>query len=287
MASLIESIGGSTRIIFAYDIQNASAHAYAEVYLGNEGTSHAEDILHWLRSEYNVQILPGINKTGGEIWLNLDWGSDPAKAAYPGGLNFGEGSKKVFREVIWETDQKVPPKIVPIIDTMDSIQGWETIKDDKGSAVNISSIPGKKGNAIQISYDLKEDGWVGISRQIDPKLLMQAFGLNFSYFSMGNQNTMELRFEYENETPFGISWTNSKTDAWSFQKALYTDFKCLDLRNRIGFKLENVRKIEFIISNHPEGSAGSGTMILDNVRGVMAISVGSPWARAEEERETA
>ena len=66
-----------------------------------------------------------------------------------------------------------------VIDTMDSTFGWETGNDDKGSSINIKSIPGRTGNAIEISYDLKEWGWVEIFKEINPEILSGTKGINF------------------------------------------------------------------------------------------------------------
>jgi WD40 repeat protein len=289
MASLIESIGGSTRISFAYDMQNKSAHSYAEVYLGDDGDPGVVDIRRWLKDEYNVDEIVGINRTGDEIWLNLDWGSNSTKAAYPGGPSFGNQSQKTIRKIIWESDQKVFPKIVPVIDNMDSTDDWETVKNHHESAISIDSTPGKNGNGIQISYDLTKGGWVGISKRIDPALLMESTGLNLYYYYTGNKNYIELRLVCDDGKAFGASWSISKTEAWSSQNVLYSNLKPLDSKysyelNKTGFNISKVRKIEFIISTPQDNTANLGTIILDDVKGTMAIPVGSPWARAEKER---
>jgi len=293
MASLVQSIGGSARVTFAYDNDNQSGHAYSELYLGENGTSEVDQIVDWLKSEYRVEDLPGINKTGSEVWLNLDWGEDITKGAYPGGYYFGEGVKDVSRNVVWEPEKKVSPVIVPVIDDMESTDGWQTINDGKGSNITIRTAPGKKGNSLQLSYDLKEGSWVGISKEVDPNVLSVVAGLNFSYFMMDNQNTVEMRLIYEDGTAYGASWSNLRTDTWSSQKTLYTNLKCLYSENQSDpckdFNTSEVSKLEFRISNDPNkgNQAGSGTVLLDEVRGLMAIPVGSHWARAEEAREKA
>jgi len=294
MASLIQSIGGFSRVIFAYDYDNQKGHAYTELYLGN-GTSEVNETINWLKREYQIKYLPGINRTGDEIWLNLDWGNDNTKAAYPGGPYFGEGSRNVKRDVVWPRfpNHLMPPAIVPMIDSMDSVEGWQTLNDNKGSIIKIDSIPGKKANATQISYDLKEGGWVGISKEIDPYNLSSVAGLNFSFLMMEKQNTIEMRLVYNNGTAFGVSWSNLKTKSWQSQKTLYTNLKCSSPGNKWdlerNFNISSVRSIEFIISNSPDAGdqAGQGAILLDEVRGLMAIPTGSAWERAEKEREIA
>jgi PKD domain/Transglutaminase-like superfamily len=86
LASLIDSIGGTPRIILANG--PAGGHAYTEVYLGKMGgqDKNLDRILSWLRSEYRVnEIYYHTNPISGEIWLNLDWWKDTNGANHPGG----------------------------------------------------------------------------------------------------------------------------------------------------------------------------------------------------------
>jgi hypothetical protein len=84
MASMIESVGGSARLIGAYR-QNA-AHMFAEVYIGHtqqEANLAANYIgsLDQLRQYGAKQLHYRTDKDG--CWLNLDW-----SAGYPGGPYF-------------------------------------------------------------------------------------------------------------------------------------------------------------------------------------------------------
>ena len=58
MASLVESIGGTTRIILAFN-NSTGGHAYAEVYLGNlnDQDDQVNDIIDWLKKEYSTMIF--------------------------------------------------------------------------------------------------------------------------------------------------------------------------------------------------------------------------------------
>jgi len=290
MASLLQSIGGSTRIIFAYDEQNNTGHAYTEVYLGERDSPQVDSLLHWLKKEYKVEEIQGLNNTTNETWLNLDWGSDIAEAAYPGAAYFGEGCNNIKKYIIWESNTQNPPTIVPIIDDMESIDGWKMINDTDGSSINISSNLGKEnGNAIQISYDLKEIGWVGILREINPEMLSMSSGLKFSYFGMERQDDIELRLEYDDGTTFGISRKPIiGDDMWHSVDAFYSDFECLissGQNKSLELDLNKIKFIEIIISsNDDEEIVGHGDIIVDDLRGVMAIPSASPWARIEEQK---
>jgi PKD repeat protein len=87
MASMVESIGGTTRIVLARGPE--SSHAYAEVYLGNVLTDNktVTQIVNWLKEKYNKKdITTTKNLSSGDVWLNLDWGKNIFLAAdCPGG----------------------------------------------------------------------------------------------------------------------------------------------------------------------------------------------------------
>jgi hypothetical protein len=66
-----------------------------------------------------------------------------------------------------------------IIDTMDSTSGWR--RDKYEGSINIKSVPGRTGNATEISFDLKEWGEVSISKIINPEILSNKEGIRFLY----------------------------------------------------------------------------------------------------------
>jgi tetratricopeptide (TPR) repeat protein len=107
MSALIESIGGTTRIILASN-NSTGGHAYAEVYLGSLGVqdNHVEEIIKWLEEKYNSdKIYTHIDTDTKDVWLNLDWGDETGNAR-PGGPFF-KGSKHILLS-IRDKYQKVP-----------------------------------------------------------------------------------------------------------------------------------------------------------------------------------
>ena len=96
MAALVESIGGTTRIILARN-NTTGGHAYAEVYLGNLNASNnqVDDIIHWLKQKFNTnKIYTHIDTDTKDVWLNLDWGTDEEGNVHPGGP-FYQGDKHI------------------------------------------------------------------------------------------------------------------------------------------------------------------------------------------------
>ena len=189
-----------------------------------------------------------------------------------------EGIKPTSTPPITSTPTPSPtPTPTYITVKMDTTSGWEIDKDDKGSLINIKSVPGRTGNAIEISYDLKEEGWVAIYKEINPEILSNKEGIQFFYKGSGEPNTIQLGLKYRDvdETIFGVS-LDRKTVAedWVSIEVPYTYFdcwwpddNCLHYGNKLDLK--NVRKIGFGIENYPgEGDVnGSGRLIIDDVQG--------------------
>jgi len=179
------------------------------------------------------------------------------------------------------THTETPPSTTTnIIDQMESTMGWYTYKDDKGSSINKKSILGRTDDGIEISYDLKEWGWVLISKNINSGKLSEYEGLRFYHKGSGDPNTIELKLIYEDTTTFGVVWHGATVaDDWVSVEVQYSDFycwwpadNCLHYGNELD--LEKVRKIEFGISNKPDGGDiyGSGWVIIDDVQGIASES---------------
>ena len=93
-AAVIQSIGGSTRIITANDAQG-NGHAYAEVYL-TQNKADIQPLANTICIRYHCNSInyhEYKNSQGNtEYWLNLDWQSN-----YPGGPFFrDDGTTHIF-----------------------------------------------------------------------------------------------------------------------------------------------------------------------------------------------
>jgi len=156
LCSLIESIGGTTRIIVVKDNSERSAHAYPEVYLGKLYNSQVENTTNWLKHKYQTnEIFMHIDNESKDVWLNLDsglypweWETHPRKA-HPGGP-FRPGDE----HIILYSDSDRLGKLVPIASSIYSdtkIQnGW--IEPYKGTILP----PPKKGS-INKDNKINED----------------------------------------------------------------------------------------------------------------------------------
>ena len=111
MSALIENIGVSTRVIFAYG--PGGGHAYTEVYLGKVGAEdqRVERIIDRLMDQYDIaNVNTHKDLKTDEVWLNLDWSAD-----YPGGP-FYDAEKNVVLRVRDGYDESPvnPPNELPL-----------------------------------------------------------------------------------------------------------------------------------------------------------------------------
>jgi hypothetical protein len=87
MSSLVESIGGTTRVILAHNDSGQRGHAFAEVYLGKG--DQVEKIIDWLKKRYELnEVFTDVDTDTKEVWLNLDWWAD-----HPGGTSGDQFTK--------------------------------------------------------------------------------------------------------------------------------------------------------------------------------------------------
>ena len=113
MASLLESVGGTTRIILAYG--QTRGHAYTEVYVGPVGDNSTKAIMNWLRNKYRCNNIQGhLTEEDNSFWLNLDW-----NGTHPGGPLYSSERQSIalIRDNDIKTVVKLPPEYRPRIAT--------------------------------------------------------------------------------------------------------------------------------------------------------------------------
>ena len=138
MSALVESIGGTTRIVLASN-NTTGGHAYAEVYLGqlNKPNSQVDAVINWLKQQFETdKIFVNINTSTKEVWLNLDWWPDEKGTPRPGGPFF-TGDKNIVLYIRENySKSKIPlklpektnkqPKLISLISDRPSPQGAGT-----------------------------------------------------------------------------------------------------------------------------------------------------------------
>lgn len=98
MASLVESIGGTSRIIVAYDA-DGEAHVYAEAYFA-ESEKYTQELIDTMALRYGYLWVNWHYDNTGECWINLD-----RTAKHPGGDLFEStrGELVVWSDGSYET----------------------------------------------------------------------------------------------------------------------------------------------------------------------------------------
>lgn len=189
----------------------------------------------------------------------------------------------------------VTPTLVPtatpsqdLIDSMEIPSNWipsfcdEGCSESRGASVIFHDlVSGKNGKAIEIIYDVKDLGWVLITKRVDYQVLSGTSGIGFAYKGNGAPNTIELKLLLRypgdsRDTAFGASW-NGKTDTddtWIDLEALYNkDFTCwfpedLCKQHSNVLELTAVKRIDIAISNKPGDTAGPGKVAFDDLVGI-------------------
>ena len=206
--------------------------------------------------------------------------SDVSTGVYPITIRGkgGDGKKQTCEYTLTVNPTPVMPTPTPtitpipvitssIIDAMNNTWGWETHREDNKSSIDITSILGMTGNAIEISYDLKEKGSVSIYKEINPEKLFEKEGILFFYNASGGPTTLIIGLEYEDTTQFVSSGRATATDNWVPVEVPFHLFTSWDGDSELD-DLQKVRKIVFIIENRPEQGDvyGSGWVIIDDVQ---------------------
>ena len=158
------------------------------------------------------------------------------------------------------------------IDGMES--GWRAYKDRMGATqVEVDSTNGVKGGALEISYYLVRDGWVGISKNVSENQdnISSAEEIGFFYKIGGTQNAIEMRLTDKNGTVFGHSWGAVPIfNNWTQLRAKLEDFECRNPGDGgpCDEKLDwdNITNLAFFVSDR-EGRMGGieGWIALDEV----------------------
>ncbi len=165
------------------------------------------------------------------------------------------------------------------------------VKDSANQNVKIFTQVTAQGivdNAIQISYDLENGGWVSIWKTVDPQALSNSAGISFYYEGIGASNTLEvkLRLLYPGDTEETYFYTSKQinTDThgnWTRVKAPFTSFVCkhpahlcVDPQTGEPCALDpaKVVKIDFGIATIGSNEAGAGTVKLDDVVGLTVVA---------------
>jgi hypothetical protein len=154
MSALVESVGGTTRIILARN-NSTGGHAFAEVYLGrmDAKNSHVTEVIDWLKQQFHTdKIYSHIDTDTKDVWLNLDWGADEKGNAHPGGP-FYLGDKYMvlcIRDQYGNTPLNVPENELPVASSSQrrSAEDAASQFSPAANALSVSPVSVSPGEAI-------------------------------------------------------------------------------------------------------------------------------------------
>ena len=155
-------------------------------------------------------------------------------------------------------------------------KGWKTYKrEESNPLIDIASISGRVDNAIEVTFDIQRDSWVGISKDITPGLLSGTSGIFFIYKGEGKPNTLEFKLIDEQGTVFSVLWNSATVtnDKWILLGVLYDQFECWKTtgicpdNQVLNLEPAKIVKIDFAFSNKvdTEDEPGSGKVIIDDI----------------------
>lgn len=171
------------------------------------------------------------------------------------------------------------PSLPPvIIDPMEEMTTWTTYGDE-ASTMSVTTTSGITGNAVEITFELQEWGWMGLSQEIDPQALQGTTGIRFFHRGNGAPNTIEFKVLYapnaQGESAiFSVLWPGvTATENWESLEVRYDDLSCWEETPcEPGETVDpaQVWKIDFAVSNkaHLGDEPGAGVVVIDEVQGV-------------------
>lgn len=182
------------------------------------------------------------------------------------------------------TPTMTPAPTAVVIDGMESLAGWGRFNDAFGSAINISTTAeGMLDNAMRVDFDLKQGGFVGISKVIAPAPLSGTQGLRFFYTGAGPTDTIELKLLYKPDANgkgevFSYSQREiAGADHWVVFEQGYSAFDCGDTCKVPGQKVDPARvwRMEIAVSHQLAGAPGVGHVILDQIEALKSFPCAS------------
>lgn len=184
----------------------------------------------------------------------------------------------------------IPTPVPNLIDSMDKLANWKiSFCDDEcgkehggSSSIFTSLVPGETTEAVEVLYDLKEAGWVVITKNVDYQTLAGTIGMGFSYKGSGAPSTIEFKLlvRYPDTTEdmiFGayMPHRTSTENEWIHVDELYDqDIKCLSPADLCALypstlaSLKYIQRIDFAISHKPGDTPGLGKVVFDNLVGI-------------------
>jgi len=163
-----------------------------------------------------------------------------------------------------------------VFDTLDDVSTWKTQSFTETTQAFVVSLPGRRNKAAAISYSLREEEWILMTKDIQRGDLKGTEGISFYYAGSGAPNTIELKLFYENSIIFSAERNRAtNTPGWERFETPYTSFTCwpgTGCSEKDKLNLDRVVKMDIAVSSKNGGEPGSGIVLVDDLQFI------KPWS---------
>lgn len=183
---------------------------------------------------------------------------------YLGNLGFGHFDNADFQQIALSLNNfaDTPLWNDDVLEDFEIKTGWNNSQSD-GASLKINTVPGKEGGALELDYDLGNDGqyrWILIEKDVY-LTLPEKYTFKFFVKAEGDANTLEFKLIDANSSTFGKKLDISSTNGeW---KEMAIDSADISYWWNGDKKLDRIRKISFAISTK---SGGKGKVSIDKLR---------------------
>ena len=153
----------------------------------------------------------------------------------------------------------------------EALAAWEVYSDGR-SPIELSAAPGRFGEAVEITFELVERGYVGLSRAVEPGALSDKAGIAFFYQAAGAPQTIELKAIDGRGATYGRQLDPEPTGEGQW-KVLAVPFEVLACWPDTGCQApervrpEEIQRLDFAVANKPDrgDQPGQGVVRLSDI----------------------
>ncbi len=149
--------------------------------------------------------------------------------------------------------------------------GWRTQVDKNGSKLSLATIREEVVDALEMSYDIVNEGWVLIAKEFAPGALSEIKGIGFSLNGDSAGHTLEVKLEYPKGTTFGVyrrvkpvgdEWIRFRLPIEEF-KCWWPETECIACNNKLDRSA--ISLLHFALSVKEKDTPGSGTVRISKI----------------------
>jgi hypothetical protein len=156
-----------------------------------------------------------------------------------------------------------------IIDPMEQVGQWKIVIGQGAASASLTSVPGYRGHAVQLSYDLKDttaEAWAQLRRDFDPPLDLSNGDHLRLYYTGTKKNSLEIGLtDINGNNYFATSWGKTTHVSWF----TYATWGFRDFHNG-GQQFPDLKHVKAIFisvaRSHDADVGGQGTLTVDELQ---------------------